>query len=51
MHRTGFLINSISNGTQQSKENIAGGLKKVHPETPKSNTKKTNARRRQRKNG
>ena len=51
MHRTGFLINSISGGTQPSKENMAGGSKKVHSESPKSNAKKTNSRRRQRKNG
>lgn len=51
MHRTGFLINSISGGTQPSKENMAGESKKLHSESPKSNAKKTNSRRRQRKNG
>ena len=51
MHRTGFLINSISSGTQPSKENMAGESKKLHSESPKSNAKKTNSRRRQRKNG
>ena len=50
MHRTGFLINSISDGTQRHTENMAAGTKKRLPESPKSNTKKTNSRRRLRKN-
>jgi hypothetical protein len=50
MHRTGFLINSISDGTQRHTENMAAGTKKRQPESPKSNTKKTNSRRRLRKN-
>jgi hypothetical protein len=50
MHRTGFLINSISDGTERHTENMAAGTKKRQPESPKSNTKKTNSRRRLRKN-
>jgi hypothetical protein len=50
MHRTGFLINSVSDGTQRHTENMATGTKKRQSESPKSSTKKTNSRRRQRKN-
>ena len=54
MHRTGFIINSISDGNQRNTKHIdmATGTKKLQSESPKSNAKKTNSRRRrQPKNG
>ena len=51
MHRTGFYINSISGGYQSTVENMTGKSNKRQLESQKSNAKKPNSRRRQRKNG
>ena len=51
MHRTGFYINSISAESQSPIENMMGKSNKRQPESQKSNAKKPNSRRRQRKNG
>ena len=51
MHRTGFYINSISGGSQSPIENITGKSNKRQSDSQKSNPKKPNSRRRQRKNG
>ena len=51
MHRTGFYTNSISGGSQSPTENMTGKSNKRQLESQKSNPKKPNSRRRQRKNG
>ena len=51
MHRTGFYINSVSGGSQSPIENMTGKSNKRQLESQKSNAKKPNSRRRQRKNG
>ena len=51
MHRTGFYINSISAESQSPIENRTGKSNNRQPESQKSNAKKPNLRRRQRKNG